>query len=75
VLFGVRLARLRLAAPRQEREPAEQPREISPLRPLAALLLVAAGAATAVVGARLELWPVWAAGLVAAALSPLVHRP
>lgn len=77
VLFGVRLARLRLAGspPSAALEPAVAPPVPSPaLRPLAAVLLVAAGAATVVVGARLGLWPVWAAGLVATALSPLVHR-
>jgi hypothetical protein len=78
VLFGVRLARLRLAGPPR---PAGAEAVLEPdapgvaVRPLAAVLLVAAGAATAVVGSRLGLWPVWAAGLVATALSPLVHRP
>jgi hypothetical protein len=77
VLFGVRLARLRLAGPPRPPglEAGVDPPASSPaLRPLAAVLLVAAGAATVVVGARLGLWPVWAAGLVATALSPLVHR-
>jgi hypothetical protein len=78
VLFGVRLARLRLAgpvaSPRRE-VPLEPDAPAGTLRPLAAVLLVAAGAATVVVGARLGLWQVWGAGLVAAALSPLVYRP
>jgi len=78
VLFSVRLARLRLAGAPRSAGPASPPESPAPgsvLRPLAAVLLVAAGAATVVVGARLGLWPVWAAGLVATALSPLVHRP
>lgn len=78
VLFGVRLARLRLAGPPRPAA-GDAPLDTDPpggaLRPFAAVLLVAAGAATVVVGARFGLWPVWAAGLVATALSPLVHRP
>jgi hypothetical protein len=79
VLFGVRLARLRLAAPPQRVRAAEtppgpdEPHEV--VRPLAAVLLVAAGTAAVVLGARLGLWPVWAAGLLGVALSPLVFWP
>jgi hypothetical protein len=76
-LFRVRLARLRLAAPKQTPapEPTQEPAAAELLRPLVATLFALGGALAFAIGAVLGLWPVWAAGIVAAAASLLAYRP
>jgi hypothetical protein len=73
-LFRVRLARMRLAGPR-EAPPAPDParREIS--LPLLACVLVGIGGAAFVTGAVSGLWPVWLAGMLAVCGSALAYRP
>jgi hypothetical protein len=76
-LFRVRLARLRLAAPKPafEQIAVQEPHAAELARPLLAVLLALAGAVGFAVGAVLELWPVWVAGIVVATASILVYRP
>ena len=76
-LFRVRLARLRLAAPKPLAEAVVvQEPDVSELaRPLAAILLALGGALAFAVGAVLELWPLWVAGIVCATASILCYRP
>jgi hypothetical protein len=77
-LFRVRLARLRLAAPKAAPDhlPALQEPHASELaRPLVAILLALIGALAFAVGAVLAIWPVWVAGIVAATASVLWYRP
>jgi hypothetical protein len=73
-LFRVRLARLRLAGPRQRR-PEEPKAERAFRAPLAALVLALLGAAAFTVGAALGTWPLWAAGLLAVGGSFLAYKP
>ena len=74
-LFRVRLARLRLTGP----PPAVPARSESPwptLRaPGTAATLTIGGTAAFALGATVELWPVWAAGLFAVCVSLLLYRP
>jgi hypothetical protein len=74
-LFRVRLARLRLTGP----PPTAPARSGSPLprlhAPSSATALTIGGTASFVLGATLELWPVWAAGLLAVCVSLLLYRP
>jgi hypothetical protein len=74
-LFRVRLARLRMTAPR--RLPAvaggEDARRIA--APLAAFALTVCGASAFVLGATLATWPVWAAGMLAVVGGLLAYRP
>ncbi len=73
-LFGVRLARQRLAlAPVYEPE-VEEAEPGFPWPAAAAMLLVLAGTAAFVAGAVAVLWPVWVLGLVLVAASFLVFR-
>jgi hypothetical protein len=76
-LFRVRLARLRLATPKVAPEPivVPEPQASELVRPLAAVLLALLGALAFAIGAVLALWPVWAAGLIAASAAILVYRP
>jgi hypothetical protein len=76
-LFRVRLARLRLAAPKPplEQIAVQEPHASELARPLLAVLLALGGAVGFAVGAVLELWPVWVAGIVGATASILVYRP
>ena len=76
-LFRVRLARLRLADPKPAPEPAatEAPQVSELARPLVAILLALGGALAFAVGAVLEIWPVWVAGIAAATASILWYRP
>jgi hypothetical protein len=76
-LFRVRLARLRLATPKPIPEPAPtpEPQASELFRPLAAVLLALLGALAFTIGAVLALWPLWAAGLIAASAAILAYRP
>jgi hypothetical protein len=76
-LFRVRLARLRLATPKATPEPivVPEPQASELVRPFAAVLLALLGALAFAIGAVLALWPVWAAGLIAASAAILVYRP
>jgi hypothetical protein len=76
-LFRVRLARLRLSAPKPAPEPAaeREPQASELTRPLVAALLALGGALAFAVGAVLALWPVWVAGIVAVTASVLWYRP
>lgn len=73
-LFRVRLARLRLSAPRPPTALEEQARRQF-RAPLVASLLVAFGACAFVLGATAGPWPVWAAGMLAVCGSTLAYRP
>jgi hypothetical protein len=74
-LFRVRLARLRLATPVARRETIGEQDDVSVVRPLLAFLLALAGALAFVAGATLELWPLWATGVVAVCVSVVTYRP
>jgi hypothetical protein len=74
-LFRVRLARLRLAAPRAEQSPAREPEHPGIAGALVAFLLALAGAGAFVAGATLSFWPVWVAGLLAVCAAVLAYRP
>lgn len=76
-LFRVRLARLRLATPKALPEPAAvpEPQASELVRPLLAVLLALLGALAFAIGAVLALWPLWAAGLIAASAAILAYRP
>jgi hypothetical protein len=76
-LFRVRLARLRLATPKPVPEPvlAPEPQVAELVRPLLAVSLALAGALAFAIGATLDLWPVWVAGLIAASAAVLAYRP
>ena len=73
-LFRVRLARLRLFAPRAPIVIEDPARRQLPA-PLAATLLVVCGACVFVLGATAGHWPIWAAGMLAVCGSTLVYRP
>jgi hypothetical protein len=73
-LFRVRLARLRLFAPRPPVAP-EDPARRQLTAPLAATLLVVCGAIVFALGATAGHWPIWAAGMLAVSGSALVYRP
>ncbi len=73
-LFRVRLARLRLTGPPPA--PARNGRPLPKLRTAsAAAALTIAGTTAFALGATFELWPVWAAGLLAVCVSLLLYRP
>jgi hypothetical protein len=73
-LFRVRLARLRLSRPRPA-EPAVE-HDATGIRPaLAASALAVAGAAMFAVGATVDWWPLWAAGMLALSGAMIVYRP
>ena len=75
-LFRVRLARLRLAAPAADVQPAvEETRQGELWRPLLAFLLALFGAVAFVAGATLGVTFVWAAGLAAVVCSIVSYRP
>jgi len=73
-LFRVRLARLRLTG-----TPSAPVRSGSALpklhRPSSAVALTIGGTAAFAIGATFELWPVWAAGVLAVCVSLLLYRP
>ena len=73
-LFRVRLARLRLFAPRPPMV-LEDPARRQLAAPLAATLLVVCGACVFALGATAGHWPIWAAGMLAVCGSTLVYRP
>jgi hypothetical protein len=73
-LFRVRLARMRLFAPRPPIVP-EDPARRQLTAPLAATLLVVCGACVFALGATAGHWPIWAAGMLAVCGSTLVYRP
>jgi hypothetical protein len=73
-LFRVRLARLRLFAPRPAIAPVDPARR--QLRaPVAATLLVVCGACVFALGATAGHWPIWVAGMLAVCGSTFVYRP
>lgn len=74
-LFRVRLARLRLATPVARQETLGELRDDGFARPLVAFLLALLGALAFVLGATFDLWPVWAAGVVAVCASVFAYRP
>jgi len=74
-LFRVRLARLRLAAPRAEPARTREPERPGIAGPLTAFLLALGGAAAFAAGATLVLWPLWVAGLLAVCAAVLAYRP
>jgi hypothetical protein len=75
-LFRLRLARLRLSAPKERRRPlGELPPDEGVARPLLAFLLALCGALAFAAGATLGLWPVWVAGLLAVCASVVAYRP
>ncbi len=74
-LFRVRLARMRLAAPPAPAATGEDRADHSLAWPLAAFTLALAGALAFVAGATLQLWPLWATGLVAVCCSVIAYRP
>jgi hypothetical protein len=74
-LFRVRLARLRLTGP-PPTAPALSGSPWPKLRaPSLAAVLTIGGTAAFAIGATFELWPVWAAGLLAVCVSLLLYRP
>jgi len=73
-LFRVRLARLRLAAPRVRAGVSRAPRRRLRV-PLGASVLVVLGAAAFAFGAAADRWPVWLAGMLAVCASALAYRP
>jgi hypothetical protein len=74
-LFRVRLARLRLASPEPTKLPEDEEDATGIAGPLVAFLLALLGAVGFVAGATLDLWPVWALGLLAVSGSVLAYRP
>lgn len=72
-LFRVRLERMALARPPQQREPDEPAGSLRPA--LASLGLTFAGGAAFVGGAVLATWPLWTAGMIAVVAGLLVYRP
>jgi hypothetical protein len=74
-LFRVRLARLRLATPAADAQPAVEETRGEVWRPLLAFLLALFGAVAFVAGATLGIAFVWAAGLVAVICSVVSYRP
>jgi hypothetical protein len=74
--FRLRLARLRLAVPKERRRPTAEPAaDEGVARPLLAFLLALGGALAFAAGATLGLWPVWAAGLLGVCASIVAYRP
>jgi hypothetical protein len=74
-LFRVRLARLRLTAPGPATQVSPPASAVGVRAPLLAVLLAVLGAAAFVAGATLDLWPVWAAGLVAVGAAFICYKP
>jgi hypothetical protein len=73
-LFRIRLARLRLSGPPPAS--ASGGSRMAQLRaPGPAAALTIGGTAAFALGATLELWPVWAAGVLAVCISLLLYRP
>jgi len=73
-LFRVRLARLRLTAPRARPEEPEPETERSIRWPLLAFALTAAGSVAFAAGALAGAWPLWAAGLLAVCASLITYK-
>jgi len=73
-LFRVRLARLRLSAPRMPVEVREPKFERSLRRPLLAFMLTLAGSIAFATGAVVGPWPLWAAGLIAVCGSLIIYK-
>lgn len=73
-LFRVRLARLRLSAPRTRAELREPKLERSLRRPLLAFVLTLAGSIAFATGAVAGPWPLWAAGLMAVCGSLVIYK-
>jgi hypothetical protein len=74
-LFRVRLARLRLTAPAPAAPASPQTAVVGVRAPLLAVFLAVIGAAAFVAGATIDLWPVWAAGLVAVGAAFISFKP
>ena len=73
-LFRVRLARLRLTAPRTRQNDREPESERSLLRPFISFVLTLAGSIAFATGAVGGSWPLWASGLVAVCGSLLLYK-
>jgi hypothetical protein len=74
-LFRVRLARLRLSVPAPAVSETAPVSTVGVRAPLLGLGLVVLGAAAFIGGATLDIWPLWAAGLVAVAGAFISYRP
>jgi len=74
-LFRVRLARLRLSVPTADVPPPPVERPGGVRTPLLAVLLAVIGAAAFLVGAPLDIWPLWAAGLTAVGAAFISYKP
>lgn len=74
-LFRVRLARLRMTAPRRLPAGAGRERRRSVAAPLVAFALTVCGASAFALGATLATWPLWAAGMLAVVGGLLAYRP
>jgi len=74
-LFRVRLARLRLTAPRPQQKAREPEAKRSLRAPLLAFALTFMGAFAFAGGALAGLWPLWAAGLLAVSGALIVYKP
>jgi hypothetical protein len=74
-LFRVRLARLRLTAPRPRPVEREPETERTLLRPFLAFALTLAGSVAFATGAVAGPWPLWTAGLLAVCGALLLYKP
>jgi hypothetical protein len=74
-LFRVRLARLRLSVPAPDPPQPRKERPAAVRAPLVAVLLAVIGAAGFLCGAALDIWPLWAAGLMAVAAAFIGYKP
>lgn len=74
-LFRVRLARLRLSVPTPDLPAPAKQRPAAVRAPLLAVLLAVIGAAAFLVGAALDIWPLWAAGLTAVGAAFISYKP
>jgi hypothetical protein len=74
-LFRVRLARLRLAPPREPKRDDSPPARRELRAPLLACLLVVAGAVAFTGGAVVGSWPLWVAGMLAVCGSFITFKP
>jgi hypothetical protein len=74
-LFRVRLARLRLSAPKPRKQAPEPEKQRRFGRPLLAFGLTVAGSIAFATGALASAWPLWTAGLVAVCCSLITYKP
>ena len=74
-LFRVRLARLRLSVPAVDVPEEREERPAGVRAPLLAVMLAVVGAAAFLVGAAIDIWPLWAAGLTAVGAAFISYKP